>query len=65
MRTFIVMGLILLASFKPATADDLPPIEGRVVDEKGDPVNGASVDFLWRANGSDKDENGKPNRPDR
>jgi thiol-disulfide isomerase/thioredoxin len=33
------------------------------VDEKGNPIVDASVDFFWRANGSAKDQNGKPIDP--
>jgi thiol-disulfide isomerase/thioredoxin len=63
MRTFITVGLMFLTFVKPGTAGESRKIEGRVVDEKGGPVINASVDFFWRANGSDKDQSGKPIDP--
>src|ERR1700677_4597910 len=34
-------------------------IRGRVVDEGGKPVAGATVDYSWRANGAGRDRDGK------
>lgn len=63
MRMLIATSLILLVSLKSATAADSRKVEGRVLDEKGSPVSDASVDFFWRANGPDKDQNSTPIDP--
>jgi len=43
-----------------ARASEQREIRGCVIDEAGNPVAGAAVDFFWRANGSGRDRDGKP-----
>jgi thiol-disulfide isomerase/thioredoxin len=49
-------ALLIFAFFNVATAGDRDPVRGRVVDEQGKPVGGASICWYWRANGSGRDE---------
>lgn len=65
MRILIHVLLLTSAFIKPTTADEVPNIEGRVVDEVGKPAANASIDFFWRANGPwpYRDEHGKPIDP--
>jgi thiol-disulfide isomerase/thioredoxin len=51
---------VLLAIANVAHADDARIVAGRVLDESGRPVADADVGYMWTANGSRKDKNGKP-----
>ena len=51
-------GMDALRELYPAP-EEASQIAGRVLDEKGNPVPGAAIDGFWRANGSDKDQDGK------
>ena len=62
MRIRLPVLFLLLAFMCPANAGESRQIAGRVLDEKGNPVKDAAIDFFWRANGSDKDQNGKPEK---
>ena len=53
-RTFLVLGIVQAG----ALAGDRP-VSGRVVDQEGRPVAGATVDDFWRANGPGRDAEGK------
>jgi thiol-disulfide isomerase/thioredoxin len=63
MRIMFPMVLLLLVFLSPAKPAESRTIAGRVVDAMGSPVAGAAIDFFWRANGSDKDQDGKPIDP--
>src|SRR5262245_2636169 len=59
----LVFGLAILAAFtsqKCAADWQEWELRGRVVDEAGRPVAGATVDHLWRANGTQKRPDGSP-----
>jgi hypothetical protein len=50
--------LVLLVIINGARADEPKEVRGRVVDEAGMPVAGASAGCFWRANGSGRDRDG-------
>jgi hypothetical protein len=60
MRILIVAGLVLITGVELPAADQARKVDGRVLDEKGNAVIGASVDFFWRANGPSNGADGKP-----
>ena len=60
MKILMTFGLTILTLFEATIAGESEKMQGRVVDEKGRPVANASIDYFWRANGPDKDQNGKP-----
>lgn len=57
--TAFLAVLVLSASSERVSAGTARKVEGRVLDEQGNAVGNASVDYFWRANGPDKDANGK------
>lgn len=59
MRKRFLTVLLLLVFLSPVNAEEARQIAGRVLDEKGNPVDGAAIADFWRANGSGKDEDGK------
>lgn len=63
MRTRFPIGFLLLAFVCPANAGEPRQIARRVIDENGNLVKDASIDFYWRANGSYTDRDGKPINP--
>jgi hypothetical protein len=62
---FVVTALTSPCSTLQAAAEPGRDISGFVVDERGRPVASADVTYVWRANGPDKDENGKRSEDDR
>ncbi len=52
--------LVFLAIISGVHANEPREVIGRVVDDAGIPVAGASVGCFWRANGSSRDHDGKP-----
>ena len=58
-RATFSAGLLLGLLLVPAIAGERRQIGGRVVDETGQPVAGADVDFFWRANGPITDDDGR------
>jgi thiol-disulfide isomerase/thioredoxin len=63
MRIGLPTVLLLLVFLSPAKAGESRTTTGRVLDENGNPVQGAAIDEFWRANGSAKDQDGKPIDP--
>lgn len=55
---FAVAVLILSAPTSAFGADDKRIVTGRVLDEHGQPVAGAAIDYYWRANGPAKHADG-------
>lgn len=53
-------ALVLLVVINAVQADEPRQIRGRVVDQAGMPVAGATVGHFWRANGSGYHRDGKP-----
>ncbi len=50
-RHAMMVALCFLSPSVSSAADDAQPVNGRVVDEAGRPVAGASVSAFWAANG--------------
>ncbi len=55
-RNGAILVLVLFASSSLVAQEEAKRVRGRVVDEAGRPVAGASVSALWGANGLDKDQ---------
>lgn len=63
---FIVLAVTLGVAFiemRTATSEEIV-VQGIVVDERGNPVPGASVDDFWSANGPRKNPDGSPIVPE-
>ena len=58
-RAGVCVALLLAALVDATAAGEGRSICGRVVDEEGKPVAGASIGHYWRANGSGRDATGK------
>src|SRR5580692_2430128 len=62
-RTGVPICCSVLALFivmTGARASEQREIRGSVIDEAGKPVADVDVSYFWRANGSGKDQSGKP-----
>ncbi|HEX4414868.1 MAG TPA: redoxin domain-containing protein [Lacipirellulaceae bacterium] len=64
MRTFNFIFASLFVLTRLAFADDTRTVTGRVLDEHGQSVAGAAIDYYWRANGPAKHKDGKPLDPE-
>src|SRR4051812_20687209 len=63
MRYFSFTVVFLLFYIAPAIASDTRTVSGRILDEQGQPVAGAAIDYYWRANGPAKHADGTPLDP--